>query len=162
MASGKSSIGRHLSKIMDRELVDLDQLIEEKHSKSIGEIFEEFGQDRFREIESEALLETKELRNHIVSTGGGTPCFFDNMDWIKSNGISVYLHMDEERVLGRLRKKKEKRPLVANLSDDELRDFIYKSLAERKVFYEQADYIISNAGESKRMLAKKIVGLMEY
>src|SRR5688500_7926474 len=93
MGSGKSTVGKKLAQKMTLDFIDLDAYIEKQRQKTISYFFENFGEEKFREIERDALAELLEKDNVVISTGGGTPCFFDNMEKIKKNGISVYIEM---------------------------------------------------------------------
>lgn len=139
MGSGKTTIGKRLSKKLKWEFIDIDNYIQHKHSLSIKEIFSEFGEDIFREWERDALHELFELSNIIVATGGGTPCFFDNMNEMNKHGITIYLNMSAENLLRRLIDSKNERPLINKRSSkEEIRYKIDLLLNKRKLFYEQA------------------------
>ena len=140
MGSGKSSLGERLANRLGRDFVDLDKLIEEKEGKSISEIFSEKGETYFREIETKTLNDLKSESECVVSLGGGAPCSELNLSFIGSNGMSIYIKEPEDILFGRLRDKKQDRPLIANLSDDELRHFISDKLSEREKFYNRADF----------------------
>ena len=157
MASGKSSIGRRIATKLDWTFVDLDDKIEAEAGMSIPEIFETLGEKKFRQMESEALRNCSDLDRAIIATGGGTPCKQKNIDWIKKNGKSVYLKLSVDRVFGRLREKREKRPLVAVLDDEELLDFIETKLGERAKFYEQADFVVKRKDQSKKEIRDLII-----
>ena len=143
MASGKSTIGKHLAAAMYLPFIDLDTYIEEKEEMSITDIFEEKGEIYFRYQEHFYL---KELLNSeqkfVLSLGGGTPCYAGNMNLIteKENVTSIYLNASLKTLVARLLKQKNKRPLVANLSDEKLHEFVAKHLFERREFYEQANH----------------------
>ena len=141
MGCGKSTIGKSLAKKVGRKFVDLDNLIEKKVNKSISELFEQEGEDFFRKEET-TLLTSTNFSNHVVALGGGTPCFNNNLKYIKQSGFSIYLKASEERLLGRLRQAKNKRPLIAKLTDEQLKIFIERQLGKREGFYTQADLII--------------------
>jgi len=142
MGSGKTTIGKTLANVLNYSFIDLDLLIESKLQKTISEIFAEFGEMKFREMEKAALESTFSLENVVVATGGGTPCFFDNLAKINENGISVYLKMNLEILLGRLKSKIEKRPLLKNRNSNELRTYIENTLSEREIFYQKAHFTI--------------------
>jgi shikimate kinase len=108
---------------------------------SIPDIFSNLGEVGFRERESWYLRKTAELKNTMISCGGGTPCFNENMAWIKNNGISIYLKTSEELLFNRLNKQKSGRPLISNMTDNELKDYISIKIKEREFYYNQADYI---------------------
>lgn len=138
MASGKSSFGKKLAHHFDFDFIDLDTLIEEKANKSINEIFQDEGETHFRQLENDALRSLKEV-DSFVATGGGTPCHSENMTWMKENGIVIFLKMPASTILGRLRQNKSARPLVKDLSDVELQEFVSETMEKRRPFYEEAD-----------------------
>lgn len=141
MGSGKSFSGKLLATLFGLHFLDLDHYIEESCNLSIPEIFLQFGEFSFREKESFYLRKTAEKTNMLISCGGGTPCFNENMGWIKNNGISIYLKTSEELLFTRLNKQKKGRPLISSMTDDELKDYISKKIKEREFFYNQADFI---------------------
>lgn len=135
MGSGKTTLGKSLSKEMDVQFIDLDNFIESRQHKTVKEIFAEVGESGFREIERKALIEVSTFEDVVISLGGGTPCFFDNMDIVNASGISVYLKPTEEVLLKRLIKGKHKRPLLADKSDEEILGVIREQLAWRESYY---------------------------
>ncbi|GAB6011773.1 shikimate kinase [Viscerimonas tarda] len=141
MGAGKTTLGRALAKIERLEFIDLDLFIESKYQKSIARLFEEYGETGFREIESAALKDVADFENIIVSTGGGTPCFFDNMALMNAKGTTIYLKVSPERLAKRLNKHKDKRPLIKNKSEIELLDFVSVTLSKRELFYNRASVI---------------------
>ena len=120
MASGKSRMGQELSALTGYPFIDTDELIERKYRISILDFFERYNEDSFRKIEKDLLPETLNYDDAIIATGGGTPCFFDNMDFIKRNGISVYLKMSPESLVDRLSGIRKKRPLLKDKTKQEL------------------------------------------
>jgi len=141
MGSGKTTIGKLLAKRLNLSFIDLDLFIENRYRKSIGEIFTEKGETDFREIERKALCEVSQFENLIISTGGGTPCFFNNMNVMNEAGTSIYLKVGIDELAKRLSCCKEKRPLIKNKSPEELKEFIHVNLEKREIFYNQASYI---------------------
>lgn len=141
MGAGKSTMGKALAKTMDLTFIDLDDFIVNRQHKTVSEIFEEVGEDGFRQIERKALIEVAAYENVVISLGGGTPCFFDNMDVVNKAGKSVYLRPSEEVLLQRLIKGKSKRPLLAQKSDDEILQVIREQLAWREPFYLRASLV---------------------
>jgi len=142
MGSGKSTYGERLSKAMKHSFVDLDKLIEERVGKTIAEIFEQEGEEAFRKLETEALHSTAEMQDTVISTGGGTACFNDNMSWMNDNGVTVYLRLFESIIQKRLERAVEERPLLAGMDDDERHTFIHETLTERSMHYSQAQWVI--------------------
>ncbi|MDY0779590.1 shikimate kinase [Tenacibaculum sp. IB213877] len=145
MASGKSTIGKYLSARLFLPFIDLDDYIEQREEKSISEIFKDEGEIYFRNKEHQYLKELLEKKeDFILSLGGGTPCYGGNMDLIiqTKDVKSVYLQASIKTLQDRIEAQKNKRPLVANLSDNDLTEFIAKHLFERRYFYDKADFKI--------------------
>ena len=138
MGSGKSTLGKKLSELMNVSFIDLDSKIEESEGKSVNEIFRERGEEYFRNLEAEALRAIARIRNAVIATGGGAPCFYDNMEWMNENGVTVYLKAEPGELYHRLLKERETRPLLAHLGDVALFDYIMSSLAHREPYYAQA------------------------
>ncbi len=138
MGAGKTTLGKKLAKVVDANFIDLDKFIECKYHKTVPDIFEEHGEEGFRLIEQSALLEVSEIENVIISTGGGAPCFFDNMKVMNDSGLTIYIKATPEELASRLRASKTVRPIVASKTDDELIPFIAKHLTEREEYYNQA------------------------
>ncbi|MCF8372586.1 MAG: shikimate kinase [Bacteroidales bacterium] len=145
MGSGKSTVGKRLAQKMNLTFFDLDPLIEKRTGKTIPVIFLDYGENAFRRIEKETLSEILQADNYVLSTGGGTPCFFDNLEQMNLAGTSFYLKMDAGMLAHRLFYSKTERPLLAGKSREELFDFIKQNLAEREVFYSQAKHSINGA-----------------
>ena len=142
MGCGKSTIGRKLAESLGISFVDLDKYIEERYFKSIPTIFFEEGEEGFREKERLSLLEVSQFENVVVGTGGGAPCFFDNMEVMNNNGLTIYIAPDTEVLAARLLKSKTERPLIAGKSPEQLISFINYALLNRAPFYEKAKIII--------------------
>jgi len=138
MGAGKTTLGKVLARRMNLSYIDTDQYIEKRYHKRISEIFASEGEERFRDIEHRILLEVSEFEDVIISTGGGLPCFNDNMDIMNDLGTTVYLEASEEELAARLKTGKNVRPILKNRSGSELVDFIKESLDKRRVFYEKA------------------------
>ena len=150
MASGKSTIGREISKKLDMKFIDLDDYISKREKRSISEIFKVEGEIYFRKIESLYLGEILNSKDSfILSLGGGTPCYSNNMELIlNSEASSIYIKADIKTLASRLTAEKNKRPLVADLEDDKLIEFVAKHLFERRFFYEQASITINSEDKS--------------
>lgn len=140
MGSGKTTLGRALAKELGLQFIDMDSYIETRFCKTISKIFAEKGEDGFREIERRILHEVGDFEDVIISTGGGTPCFFDNVEYMNGQGTTVFLDVPEERLFIRLSIARNNRPLIKDKSDDELRNFITEQLAKRRPHYEKAQY----------------------
>ncbi len=148
MGCGKSTFGAELARKLNFMFVDLDEYIVENQERSIEQIFKEEGEDGFRDIERDELGKLSGLFDTVIATGGGTPCFHDNLEWMNATGTSIYLKTPPEILAARLAPEKEHRPLIANLSDKELPDFIHKKILERSAFYEQAEIIYEQKNEN--------------
>ena len=150
MASGKSTIGREISKKLDMKFIDLDDYISKREKRSISEIFKVEGEIYFRKIESSYLGEILNSKDSfILSLGGGTPCYSNNMELIlNSDASSIYIKASIKTLVSRLIAEKNKRPLVADLEDDKLIEFVAKHLFERRFFYEQASITVHTEDKS--------------
>jgi shikimate kinase len=142
MGSGKSTLGKKLSRAINYSFIDLDNLIEECAHYSIETIFKRFDETVFRKLEKEALYSTLSMSNTVISTGGGTVSYDRNMEWIKKNGLSIYLKLSPKSLQTRLLASKKKRPLIKSKKEDELLQFIENHLAEREIYYTQADIVV--------------------
>lgn len=138
MGCGKSRMGKKLAAKLDRPFIDLDELIQTKQQATIPEIFAAKGESGFREIERDTLQKSAIAGDTIISTGGGAPCFFDNMEWMNKNGLTIFIDPPEKVLADRLINAKAERPLIKGKSYEELLKFINEKLQERRPFYEQA------------------------
>ena len=141
MCAGKTTVGKKLAKQLSLTFVDLDAYIQNRHYKTIPELFAEKSEEGFRKIEQQTLHEVANFENVIISTGGGTPCFFDNMDVMNRAGTTIYIETTPEILVERLLVSKNVRPLVVGKSKEELFSFVSAHLAERERFYKKADII---------------------
>jgi shikimate kinase len=142
MGAGKTTLGKAFSKQRNLSFIDLDHFIEERYRQTIPQIFEEKGEEGFREIERETLREVGEFEDAVISTGGGTPCFHGNMAYMNATGTTVYLKISVEELVKRTEPYRETRPVLKNRSGEELRRFIEISLSERSRYYEQAAIVL--------------------
>ena len=142
MGSGKTTVGKALSKETGMMFYDLDWYIESRMRKSVSQIFAERGEEGFRKIEYNMLHEVAEFEDVIISCGGGTPCFFDNMDYLNQQGDVVYLKATPETLYKHLLMAKMERPLLKGKSSEELIAYITEHLKERAPFYEKARYTL--------------------
>jgi shikimate kinase len=142
MGSGKSTAGRKLAATLGWSFIDLDRKIEEVAGKTIPEIFSQEGEDKFRNLETEVLRSLKSYLKTIVATGGGTPCHGDNMEFMLETGVTVYLKMSTGQLVSRLLGSTEKRPILKNIPDNKLFDFIDEKLAIREKFYNKANIVV--------------------
>ncbi|WP_316808370.1 shikimate kinase [Pedobacter agri] len=141
MGCGKSTKAKQLAHRLECPVIDLDAEIVSKSGKTIAEFFEAYGESGFRDFESEMLKTFDYPSTCVVATGGGLPCFFDNMDWMNENGKTVYLQMEPAALVSRLHNR-QKRPLIKDLDDEQLLEFIKVKLKEREPFYTKAKVIV--------------------
>jgi shikimate kinase len=156
MGSGKSGLGKKLAGMLGFDFADLDEMFEERYRISVFDFFEKYGEEYFRKMERDLLLETTEMVNTVISTGGGTPCFQDNMEVIRKSGSSVYLKYSAAELTERLKHIKRQRPLLRDIDPAGLGDWISGHLEEREKFYLQADYIFYPPGDDFSVLIMKI------
>ena len=143
MGCGKTHWGKLLSEKLKVPFFDLDAMIEEREGKPIAEIFSEMGEEYFRMLEKDVLyLVTESHQTFIMACGGGTPCFFNNIDYMKRRGTTIWIHCSTDCLYERLRKEKAARPLIQSIPDEELRSYIIKKYSDRKIFYQQASVIL--------------------
>ena len=142
MGAGKTTVGKELAKALGISFYDLDWYIETRRRKTVKQIFDERGEEGFRQIEHNMLHEVAEFENVIISCGGGTPCFFDNMDYLNQQAETVYLKASPEVLYGHLKMGKGVRPLLLNKTPEEVQTFIREQLAYREQFYKKAKHTI--------------------
>ena len=160
MGSGKTTLGKAYAKSMNLQFIDLDCYIEQRYCKTITDLFSEYGEDGFREIERKMLHEVGEFENVLIAAGGGTPCFFDNMDYMKQVGVTVFLDVCPQVLFRRLRVAKAKRPLLADKTDDELMHAIVGALEKRLPYYSKAEYLFNaECLESKEQIGESVKNL---
>lgn len=157
MGSGKTTFGKKLAAKLKLQFVDLDeQICIANKTERINSLIELKGFEFFRQTESETL-KSLQRENSLVSTGGGTPCYFDNIDWMKQNGTVVFLQVDEGVLWSRLKNTDlEERPLLKGLDEEGLKTFISEKLKERIPFYEQAHFVFNPVNEKMEVLVEKI------
>ena len=138
MGCGKSTLGRALQKHSGLDFIDLDHYIENRFHATISELFASRGEEGFRRIEAAMLDEVSQMTDVVIACGGGTPCFFNNMDLMNERGLTVWLTTPLSRLFERLQRNRSKRPILANKTDEELMEFITRALEERKPYYSRA------------------------
>jgi shikimate kinase len=155
MGVGKSSLGKKLANKLNVTFIDTDDFIEQKTGLSIADYFAKNGEDAFRIVEKE-LLEQNDFKNAVVATGGGLPCFHDNMKLMNDKGITIFLNRPAKELQQRLANAKKQRPLIKALSDDELLDYITSKLNERLPYYEKATITLDRNNQSVEEIIKRI------
>lgn len=138
MGCGKSTLGRALQNATGLEFIDLDHYIENRFHATVSEIFAQRGEEGFRRAEAAMLDEVSQFSDVVVACGGGTPCFFNNMELMNERGLTVWLTTPIERLFERLQRNRAKRPILANKSDEELMAFITDALEQRRPYYSRA------------------------
>lgn len=141
MGCGKTTFGKALAAATGLKFIDLDHYIVDKYEATVPEIFAKYGEEGFRKIEREMLMEVAGLEDTIISCGGGTPCFFDNIDIMNARGTTLWLQASHECLFSRLIRKREKRPLLAGKTDEQIREIISTQLAARSLSYSKAKHI---------------------
>lgn len=157
MGCGKSTKAKQLSAIWNCPVIDLDQVIVEQQGKSIVDIFAAVGEEGFRKIENETLKNFNYPKTCVVACGGGLPCFYDSMQWMNQHGVTVYLKMTPPQLVSRLGKR-EKRPLIAGMDDEQLLAFIIEKLQFREPFYEQAGITVDAFDLNGQKLGEILAG----
>lgn len=161
MGVGKTSVGKRLAKALNLTFCDLDSEISARESMSISEIFETEGEDIFRDLES-GLLHSLSGKEMVLSTGGGTPCFYENMDFMLANGLVIWLYARPEIITTRLKTAKQMRPLIAKLMNDEILEFVIKKLKSREPFYKRAHIHFNAANFSSHRLHELVDVVKNY
>lgn len=150
MYCGKSTYGRRLAAERGMDFLDLDRAFEERYHYTVPRFFATFGEEAFRQLESRLLRSTVDLDNVVVATGGGTPCYRDNMDFILAHGTAVYLRMDVDQLVARALGSRNPRPLMQGIGPDQLHARIEAQLKEREVFYRKANIVLDGENPSLR------------
>lgn len=148
MGSGKSTAGRRLASQLNWSFIDLDEKIEKMEGMKIADIFSLKGESYFRKVETKALKDLRFEKDTVISTGGGTPCFGDNMDFMLSSGLTIYLRMSPASLKIRLERSPENRPLIKDIDRKGLDGYITAKLAEREKWYSRAELIIDGLNEN--------------
>lgn len=152
MGSGKTYWGTRLAAALNCPFYDLDQLIEAGRQQSVSSLFSEKGEAAFRELERETLHQTAALAPAVIATGGGAPCFFDNMDWMNRTGLSIFLNTPPDLLADRLKHERAFRPLLAQVSESELETYIAGLLQHRMPFYRQAHIELQQHADTSMFL----------
>src|SRR5688572_32925872 len=157
MGSGKSYWGRKLSEKLRLPFFDLDEQIESSEGKTISQIFAEEGEEYFRLVEKDTLhIITESHESFVMATGGGTPCYFNNVEYMNQSGTTVWISTPIDILFERLVKEKQNRPLLKDLSDSQIKGFIIKKFSDRKIYYEQALVIINEDSKVLEKIVEKV------
>jgi shikimate kinase len=156
MGSGKSTLGKRLANRMNYGFLDTDQVFEEKYACTIYDFFLTHGEAEFRKLEHKILRDTLKISGVIISTGGGTPCHYNNMELINQHGFSIYLQMPADALHQRLKRTRRVRPLTIGKNEAELADYIKTNLREREEYYKQASLSVSSLNLKARDLETMI------
>lgn len=157
MGAGKTSLGKILAKKLSIPVFDLDEIIEREEKKTIADLFSKMGEEEFRKLEGKYLKEFSYPEEFIMSTGGGTPCFYDHMDWMNSTGKTFYLQLNPKSLSARLiQAKDQKRPLLKEIQGQDLENYITQKLKEREPYYLLANYQLK--GENVKL--EDLIGLL--
>ena len=156
MGAGKTTAAKRIANRLGWNVADTDDLFEEKYRISVCDFFHKYDEQLFRKLESEILKSTENMGNTVISTGGGLACFFDNMDWMKAHGLTVFMRISPEAAADRILHSKRKRPLTENKTEAELAEYIRHHYAERMPFYEQADITVKSEDFDLESLIKLI------
>jgi shikimate kinase len=156
MGSGKSYWCKKISKKLKTRAYDLDALIEAAEEKTVSEIFAEDGEEYFRKAEARLLRWFGQKKAFVLATGGGTPCFNDNMQWMNKNGITVWIDESVDVLVERLQTEKAHRPLIKDLSNEQLNNYLIQKLQERQTFYSNATYHLKGKQISDHSFAEII------
>lgn len=157
MGSGKTHWGRLLSEKLSMRFFDLDEQVTEHAGKSIAEIFAAEGEEQFRMTEKDVLhIITESHESFVIACGGGSPCYFNNIEYMNKSGTTVWINTPLDTLFERLVKEKNHRPLIKELTDDQLRNFINRKFASRKIYYEQADVTVEEEPVQLDKLIEKI------
>ncbi len=154
MGSGKTILGRKLAYILQHQFIDLDEYIEEQEDRTISQIFEEDGEDYFRKLERVYLHRVIDKEDVVISTGGGTPCFFDNIDQMNEYGKTIYINMHPKALLTRLLSSPSTRPLLAGKDEKGMLDYVFKTLRSREKYYQKAKRVVTGYNLTARKLEK--------
>lgn len=160
MGAGKTTLGRAFARELGLSFIDLDWYIEERFHKTVRQLFDERGENAFREVERKMLHEVSAFEDVVIATGGGTPCFFDNMEFMNACGDTVFMEVDTKVLFRRLRIAKQQRPLLAEKTDEELKELIDVALEKRLPFYRKAKFIFcGDELESRHQIQKSVESL---
>ena len=156
MGAGKTTAAKRLAQRLGWEVADTDALFEEKYKISVDDFFQKYDEPLYRKLESEVLKNTENLKNTVISTGGGTACYFDNMDWMNQHGLTVFMRISPQAAVDRVLHSRHKRPLVRGKSEEELMEYVEWHYASRLQFYEQAQITVKSEDFDLEALIQRI------
>ena len=156
MGAGKTTAAKRLANRLGWEVVDTDALFEEKYRISVDDFFQKYDEPLYRKLESEILKSTESLNKTVISTGGGTACYFDNMDWMNQHGLTVFMRVSPASTVDRVLHSHHKRPLVRGKSEEELMEYVNWHYASRMPFYEQARITVKSENLDLEALMERI------
>ena len=162
MGAGKTTLGKSLARHLGLEFIDLDWYIENRFHQSVSQLFATRGEEGFRKIEQNMLHEVAEFEDVVISAGGGTPCFFDNMDYMNQMGETIFLDAGVKVLFRQLKVAKQQRPLLAEKTDEELMTFIVEALQKRLPFYTKAKHVFNGEQlEDRHQIQQSVERLKE-
>ena len=156
MGSGKSTLGQQVAARAGFHYVDLDEVIETNTGETVAALFTKNGEEYFRVLEHEILRRVTDVKDTVISLGGGTPCFFDHMTLLNKAGITIYLKYPPEILFRHLKEEPDKRPLISGKTDDELLDYIIRTLKKREPFYARAKHILTYPDISVKIICETV------
>lgn len=161
MGAGKSVIGRRLAKSLDLSFYDLDEEIESRYKMSVSSIFQKYDESCFRKLEHQTLSAFSDKDDFVMSCGGGTPCFCDNMEQMNTLGTTIYIKLTHTELAGRIANSVKKRPLTEGKSEAELASYVATTLKAREPYYTQAQFTVDASGIDKDALVERILMLLQ-
>jgi shikimate kinase len=159
MGCGKSFIGKRLAEKLNLSFIDMDEYLQHAENQTIATIFTQHGEPYFRRLERDKLREMLPVQNAVIATGGGAPCFHDNMAWMNQHGITLYLQANTDLLFTRLKSESDKRPVLGGRSDEALKQFISNKIEERNVYYSQCAWTIQQGDGDAENILKQIMAL---
>lgn len=156
MGAGKTTTAKRLAGRLGWEVVDTDALFEEKYRISVDDFFQKYDEPLYRKLESEVLKSTETMEHMVISTGGGTACYFDNMEWMNQHGLTVFLQISPKAAVDRVLHSRHKRPLARGKSEEELMEYVNWHYTSRMPFYEQAKITVKSEDLDLEALLERI------
>lgn len=144
MGAGKTTAAKRLARRLGWDVADTDALFEEKYRISVDDFFQKYDEPLYRKLESEILKSTGDSDHIVISTGGGTACYFDNMEWMNQHGLTVFMQISPKAAVDRVLHSRHKRPLARGKSEEELLKFVSRHYASRMPFYAQAKITVKS------------------